>query len=420
MKSIRVSARLSLVIALATIGWVMLVKSVPAAIVSESEPNDTPETANPLSNATASTGSISPTGDVDYYALGGLNTTWGFIALLDTISSTGSSAGQLQAIGSDGSSVLQADSGSWERGSGIALQNYANGGDTHYLRVNEVGDDAAITSYTIRYYQTVVASQPEAEPNETRTAGTPSSFTHSGTISPTGDVDCFAFHGRVGDTILLALNGDPENDGSPINPVLELISPSDAVLKSVNVSGTAGREFIEYAGLPDTGVYAYCVRDGAGGGDPAATYRVGLVRNGGLYFPSYTFSAIWLNPRPGNYALIDDLMSFRLSVTNTSPISIPGNIRITTDYSPTCLSLVSVVPSATTSSTGYISWDGQKSGLAPGEVYSVTMNMRAQARCSDTVFQDLGLAYYFTGTGGYADYVIYGSLYLPIVLRNAP
>lgn len=191
--------------------------------------------------------------------------------MLDTLSSTTSKRGTLTALRADGTTVSQTDIASWERGSGIALQNYADGSATHYLRVNDDDNDETITTYTIRYYRTIVNTQPEAEPNDTRSTGTPSSFTMNGVISPDGDVDCFAFHGRAGDTILIALHGDPEGDGSPIDPVLELVDPSDTVLKKVNVSGTAGKEFIEYVGLASAGVYAYCVRDKDGAGGAGAT-----------------------------------------------------------------------------------------------------------------------------------------------------
>jgi len=363
------------------------------------------------------TAAISPIGDTDYYSVTGVNPTWGFIALLDTTGSSSSNNGTITALRSDGINPLQSDTGSWERGSGIALQNYVNGSDTHYLRVDEEGNDATISGYELRYYNTVTDAQPEIEPNDTRSSGTPSSFTHSGVINSNGDIDCFAFQGRTGDKILLALNGDPEDDGSTIDPVLELVGPTDVPLKAADASGTGGKEFIEYAKLSSDGVYAYCVHSETNLGGPSATYKVGLVRNGGLYFPTYIHGPTWINPRPGNIALVGDLLSFRLAITNTSPLAIPGNIRITTHYSSTCLDLVSAVPPATTTSPGYVSWDGQKTGLAPDEVYSVVLNVRALSACNQSVYQDTGVAYYFTGHGDEAYFTILGSIYLPLVSR---
>jgi hypothetical protein len=389
-----------------------------AADSTETEPNDTPVTANALLPNDTMTAAIDPAGDQDYFAIPGVNPTWGFIALLDTSASTTSHDGRLRAIGADGATVLQSDLGSWEHGSGIALQNYADGDATHYLRVNEQGNDATISDYNLRYYQTIVATQPEIEPNNSYSNGTPSSFTESGVISPTADVDCFAFHGRNDDSILLALNGDPEGDGGPFDPILQLVDPSGSVLKSANVTGKGGKEFLKYNGLPGEGKYAYCVKAGAGAGGPTATYIVGLVRNGNLYFPGFTDDATWLNPRPGYYAQPGDTLSFSLAITNTSPVYIPGDIRITTSYSTTCLELVSVSPPATDSSPGYISWDGQKTGLAPGEVYSVRKDLRALTPCSDRIYQDSGLEYYFTGVADFLYYDIYKTNYLPLVRRR--
>jgi len=378
---------------------------------SETEPNNSPGEANPLGSGTIMEGAISPVGDVDYYALNGINSTWGFIALLETDPS-----GTLTAFGSDGTTVLQSDTNSWEHGAGIALQNFADGSATHYLRVNESGDDATISAYSLRYYNTVVATQPEIEPNETAATGTPSAFTHEGTLSSNSDVDCFAFHGREGDTILLALNTD---SSSPANSVLELRNSSDTVLQAADFSGTGGDEFLEYAEIPADDLYAYCVRVTGGSGGLDATYRVGIVRNGGLYFPSYQQNPTWLNPRPGNIAHINDTLTFQLAITNTSPVAIPGDINLQATYLSGCLNFLDANPTPTSQSSGQVQWYGlQPGGLAPGETYSVTVNLQAISGCTDKLHQSTLISYYFTGTGSDASYTIYSDfLYLPLILR---
>ena len=380
---------------------------------SETEPNNTPGTANALSPNITLTGAISPAADVDYYEINGINPTWGFIALLDTLSSTTSTSGTLTALGTNGTTVLQSDTGSWERGSGIALQSYADGGSPHYLRVTPALS-AAISTYQLRYVNTIISTQPEIEPNNTRATGTPSAFTHSGIISPTGDVDCYAFQGRAGDEIILAL----DSHGSTIDPVLTLVAPTNAVLKTANVTGVGGKEFIDYVGLPGDGVYAYCVSAAGGVAGSGATYTVGVTRNGGLYMPTVAEGSTWLNRPPSGFAMLNDLLSFRLAVTNTSPISIPGNIRLSTTFSAGCLITTTVVPTPTGSSPGHISWDGQKTGLAPGEVYSVTFTARAVAPCNDTIFQDTGLSYYITGFGDELSYDVRARHFLPLIERG--
>ncbi len=252
---------------------------------SETEPNNDSGTANPLNAAILMDGTISPVADLDYFALGGVNSTWGFIALLETAGDV-----TLTALGSDGSAVLQANTNAWEEGTGIALQNYADNNATHYLRVNENGNNAVVPTYTLRYYKTVVATQPEVEPNETAVSGTPSAFTHAGTLSTTSDIDCFAFDGRANDTILLAADNDA---ASPADITLSLHDAANTVLQSANHTGIGGDEFLEYIDLPASGVYAYCVKVSGGSGGPTASYRAGLVRNGGLYYPPYEQKITW-------------------------------------------------------------------------------------------------------------------------------
>lgn len=386
--------------------------------ISETEPNDSPAEANALASGQRMEGAIGPVGDVDYYAQNGVNVTWGYIALLETISSTSSQEATLTALGSDGTTVLQSDSGSWERGSGLALQNYADGGSIHYLRVNEDGDDATVSTYTLRYYSTVVNTQPEVEPNDTVTNATLSAFTHAGTLTTSSDVDCFAFYALADDVILLAMNGDPEGDGSPVDGVLELVDGTGTVLDTADVSGMAGSEFIEYAGLPGDGTYAYCVRVGAGTAGVAATYTAGLVRNGGLYTPNYKLQATWLNPPPNNVAHISDTLSFRLAITNTGTLTIPGDIDQLASFDPNCLNFLDADPAPSAVSSDEVEWIGMQSGLAPGELYTITVNFEAAGGCNDKVHQSTVINYFFTGSGTDAFYTIHSEfVYLPFVIR---
>ena len=74
-------------------------------------------------------------------------------------------------------------------------------------------------------------------------------------LSSASDIDCFVFHGRAGDSILLAVNGDPEGDGSsPADIVLTLYDTNGVELAQADISGQDGNEFIEYEDLPAEGV----------------------------------------------------------------------------------------------------------------------------------------------------------------------
>ena len=212
----------------------LLIAGVFATLVQasdpvETEPNDTPAQADLLNPSAMMQASITPAGDQDYYVIPGINTTWGFIALLDTHNSTSSDTATLTALGSDGTTVLQSDSGSWENGAGIALQNYANDSASLYLKVNETGNDSTISTYSLVHYQTIVSPQAEVEPNNDRLTGTPSSFTMSGILSSNTDVDCYQFHGRQDDSILIALKS---GSGSTADYELTLLDPTGASIAS--------------------------------------------------------------------------------------------------------------------------------------------------------------------------------------------
>ena len=275
------------------------------------------------SNEISVAGSIATPGDTDYFLVNGINPTWGFIALLDTSSSSSSTAGRLAALASDAVTVLTEDAGSWVRGSGIGPQSFVDGRANHYLRVAEDGDDAAISDYQLRYFTTVVAPQPEVEPNADIASATPSAFTMSGTLSAPGDIDCYAFDGRDGRTMLFALNGDPEGDGSAVDYALELVDSTGTLLASVDHSGPGGSEYLEFASLPGDGVYGYCVRATSGAG-PTATYAVSILSNGGLYYVDWRQGPVLTDPVPGNSVAVGEWLTFRLEAANEGGVAIPG------------------------------------------------------------------------------------------------
>jgi len=410
---VSVGTALTLVFATTSIGL--------SAPVSESEPNDTPLTADALTWGDAMSGAISPAGDPDYYAIPGVNSGWGVIALLDTRTGVVEPPGKLSMLRADGTTVLQADTGSWVNGSGIALEPYIDESATHYLKVEEDGGDATITDYTLRHYRTFLIAQPEVEPNESTALAQTTSFTMRGTLSSGTDVDCYAFHGWGIDQFIFALDGDPDGNGASFDPVLEVRDTDNAVVANANLTGNGGQEFIELAPLGISGVYSYCVRAASGTGGPSAEYHAGLVDNGYLYFPDFNLGVDWTNPRPGDYARIGDQMTFDLSMSNVDEVKIPGDLHMQASYQGDCMSYVSSTPVATSHSFGYVSWAGQKpGGLDLSETYAVSMTMRAQRGCRDDVHQSVGMSYYGSTTGDTEDYLIWWDVLLPLVMRNAP
>ncbi len=410
---------------LAVMGMIVMVVGVMlipifAVTISESEPNDSPAQANELQATHVMSATIGTTGDIDYFSIPGVNISWGVIALLDTSAVTGTQQGELTMLGSDGSTVLQSDIGSWENGSGIALQSYVDGSDDHYLKVNEQGNNATIAHYTLHYYKTVISTQPEIEPNDTRATGTLSAYTHEGVLTTTTDVDCFRFAGHTGDDMVFALNNDPENDGSSADVQLSLIAPDDTVLKTANSSSVGGNEFLVYDNLPTDGIYAYCVSVVGGSGGSTATYQVGLVKNGYIYQPTHPIDFIQLDPPAGELLFPGDTITLRAIITNTDIITIPGDVNmllVHTHNDPPCLQVVSTNPPSSSVSSTYVRWEGLKTNLVPGEAYSVTVTFRALRSCTDYISYNASLPYYVTGSGRNTNYTIAYMAYLPLILR---
>ena len=382
--------------------------------IQETEPNDTPAQANPLSVQTPMDGAIEPIGDHDYYALEGINPNWGFIALLDTSASSSSQAATLSAFGADGTTVLQSSIAGWNNGVGIALQSFVDDSATHYLRVEETGADAAISAYNLRLFETITFPQPELESNETRSTGTPSGYTHAGVLDTLSDVDCYGFHGRADDTIILALKADPEGDGSPGDYRVSLIGPDDALLQAADANGVAGDEFLEQTSLPSDGLYAYCVALSNNGPGLTTTYHIGIIRNGGLYKPEYSYEPSLSHT---GAAQIGDTLSFQLAVTNTSPLLIPDNINLQVDFNPDCLAYAGADIAPTAENPDRIQWYGIKNGLAAGDSYMINVQFTALDVCTDQLHMGLLLPYYFSGSIKYADYVITAPLYIPLIRR---
>lgn len=360
------------------------------------EPNNGTANAEPLAEKYEMSGTISPVGDLDYYALSGINQGWGYVALLDTSSSSNSSSGGLVGFASDGMTSLQSDSGSWEKGSVLALQSYADGSATHYLRVQEVPGSDIITPYTLTFYNTIVSTQPEQEPNDSLGTANSTGMTMTGTIGTNGDVDCYSFHGTAGDSLIVALNGDPENDGSPSDLVLSLLDHNSTVITSVNFSVSGGNEVIVVPALPSTGVYAYRVHANSGYGS-TATYKVGLLVRGGLYFPPYSQDITWLNKPANGKARVGDLLNFQLMMRNDAQVVFPGDINLGMTYPTQQFEFVQSSMGTSSSSPGNLYFYGLKTGLAVGESYTIDVQLRAISTGDVTVRQTTGMPYFFTG-----------------------
>jgi hypothetical protein len=381
---------------------------------SEVEPNDTPATADTLDEDQDISGTIHPTGDVDYFQVNGVNQLWGYIAMLDTSASITSTQGTLTAFGQDGTTQLQIDSGSWISGSILAWQKFVDGSADPYIRVSETGDDETLGPYLLRYYRLAMSVQDEGEPNDTPATAMVSAKSNMGALGSPGDVDCFSISVKAGEQFLFALNADPDNDGSNTDFELKLYDPVDALVTSADVGGVGNNEVIDNIIMPETGIYKYCVSAASGTPDPLDEYIAGPVRNGHNYYPTYTLKPVWLNPGPAGAVAMGSSLSFQLNFTNTSLLPLPGWIGMYGRFDENCLELVDA-PGAYYTSTKEARWE--MVDLGPGEVFTAEFETRAKIGCQGKVHESVVMEYYDLGVGKDGFYNVLPGVYLPLVTK---
>ncbi len=130
---------------------------------SESEPNDTPQQANPVVCGDVLNGSISPVGDSDYFVLALPATT---DLQIYTAVTAGDSVIELYA--DDGSTLITYDNDSGD-GLGSQIGRAAQAGGTYYLRVRPFSASGTVT-YTLTF---LCPGYPlEVEPNGTLATAT--------------------------------------------------------------------------------------------------------------------------------------------------------------------------------------------------------------------------------------------------------
>jgi hypothetical protein len=254
-------SRLFRILALTASGWLAGVVARPAALVltpiPESEPNNTPATADPLvlaGGCQAASGAISPTGDLDYYsftAAAGAK-VW---ALVDTGPSTTTRDSILTLFGPDGTTVLEIDDDDAlgndcdatiesQQASAIAGRTLTAGG-TYFLRVQHFDGTATISAYKLVVVVTTT-STAESEPNDTAGTANPlvtsvsSIGVRTAAIGTVGDVDFYSVTVTAPATLFISADADPERNGGT-DIVVDLIQPNGStVLLSVDNSDNVG------------------------------------------------------------------------------------------------------------------------------------------------------------------------------------
>ena len=236
-----------------------------SSVANESEPNDQPSSADVISPAiSVAAGSISPSGDVDYYSITVAPESRAFISIDGTDATLANGDSFLEIRAADGLTVLESDDddGPVNLSSGIAGARLSAGG-IYYVRVAALG--SGLDPYFL--FLNVVRNNPadESEPNDSAAAANPAEDLNAGTLGA-GDNDWFRFEALAGDLILIAVDPNPDRLGSTLDPSLEIYSPTGGLIGTQDINGAGQPEFTNLALAPTDGTYTVRLRSAAGGG----------------------------------------------------------------------------------------------------------------------------------------------------------
>jgi hypothetical protein len=208
--------------------------------VQESEANNTPATADTF--ICGIEGTITPAGDVDFYALGTPAAGSRIFSLVNTVAANSTDLDLRVTTSTD---TLEYDDFNNDALFGSLGPNIAGTqatGAPIFLRVNQF---SGAVSEPYRIYAAVQPSSAsataESEPNDTTaTADSAANNYFTGTLTgtpPSTDIDVYSFTASAGDLIFLSLDGDPERNNTPVDAEIELLNSAGAVLIAASDSG---------------------------------------------------------------------------------------------------------------------------------------------------------------------------------------
>ncbi|HSE36231.1 MAG TPA: hypothetical protein VLG74_02945, partial [Blastocatellia bacterium] len=218
----------------------------------ESEPNDTPATANP--SFFGGEGSIAIDEDFDYYSLGMPASGSRVFALVDGVSAHSNDFDLRVTTSVDTLQYADFNNDPLFGDLSANIGGTPLAGATSYLQVS-VNSIFGIASEPYRLYYVVqppganplpgcvltTSATAETEPNDTTaTADSAGNKYFSGALAapaPSTDIDIFSFTANAGDLIFLSLDGDPCRNATPLRGELALLDSDGVTLVSVSNSG---------------------------------------------------------------------------------------------------------------------------------------------------------------------------------------
>jgi len=244
-------------------------------------------------------------GDVDYFSFtapanariwayvdtGGVQAGTSVDSLLQLIATDGTT--QLELDDSDGTGNGLDGTVETESSSSIAGLLGPPAGGLIYARISEDGDNGTINPMTL-YVVTTTTSTPEVEGaggnNSCATAnqlysGVPHVGVRTGEIpAATADEDFYSVSANSGDILYLALDGDPERNGSTDLELTLISTDGTTVLLAADSDNDSPLSEAFAFQVGTTGTFCVRVRDEPGGGVDTGTYAV-MVANTSQFVP---------------------------------------------------------------------------------------------------------------------------------------
>ena len=302
--------------------------------VGEVEPNGSAATATPLPGTNLVVrANLFPNGDIDFYSFTAAAGDRVYVASMTSFSAGNSTDGQLRVLASDGTTVIEFDD---DNGSFAGLSPSIAGatlavGGTYFIQVNDF--TAGTTSerpYEMHFRLQSGAPTPEVEGNDTPGTANPlpANGWMSGARNPAAatEQDWFSLTLNAGDSVHLALDVDPERDGTVWNGRLGFALFGDASNQILVVDDAGTGDVAPNPNIPseamfftvkNAGTYfAFVDSASAAVGGPTATYTLSVsvhpATNEGVNCTTYTSTDIPQTIGPGTGLV-------------SSTITVPGN-----------------------------------------------------------------------------------------------
>ncbi len=305
-------------------------------LTPETDGNDTPATATPLSGTDGVVqGTIFPGGDNDYYSFTATAGDLLYAATMTSFDAASSNDTLVGVYAADGTTLIEEDgdngvmAGTSSALAGVPL----TAGGTYYLRVrHQTSATSTIRPYHLHWTIRTGAADAESEPNDDPTTAPAGLTWVTGSLSAAADLDFYPITLAAGDTVYAALDADPERDATEIATGTTLgFGPFTGVTGNyltVNDTGSAGSDAEAlFFTVATAGTYQIRVA-----GTAAGTYGLSIaIRAGAPPCTTYTSTATPVTIAdngqttttivvPGN-PIVDDL-DVSLAITHATPADV--------------------------------------------------------------------------------------------------